>query len=127
MKYLKDLPKERQLRIFPEFLNWLEKEGDVWAAMEVKGLSSVSKNSKPSTTLYSGMGNKPAFKGNCFNCNEGGNRAANCPSNEFSESGQSRKKGGGGRKGRPNQYRKFNCTFCRDDSTWCQTWKCTEL
>ena len=34
MKYLKDLPKERQLRMFLEFLNWLEKEGDVWAAME---------------------------------------------------------------------------------------------
>ena len=53
MKYLKDLPKERQLRMFPEFLNWLEKEGNVWSSMESKGVSAVGKksSSKSSTTL----------------------------------------------------------------------------
>ena len=67
-KYLQALPKERQVTIFPEFLGWLEKEGNVWAAMEAKGLSS-QKSSKTNTTLYR-TEDKPSPEGNCFNCNK---------------------------------------------------------
>ena len=50
-KYLEEQPLERRNNSFPELLKWLEKEGNVWAAMEAKGLTANSKSSKPSTTL----------------------------------------------------------------------------
>ena len=89
--------------MFPEFLKWLEKEGNVWATMESKGLSAVSKSPKPSTTLYSGMGSKPAFRGTCFNCNEPGYRAGDCPNVESAEFIPSWKKDGRGWKKRSNE------------------------
>ena len=126
MRYLQDLLVERKRKVFPEFLRWLEKEGSVWAMMEARSSLTVSKSlSKPSSTFYSGAENRQAFRGTCFVCNEEGHRAADCPTLE--PAGAGRRRGGGGRRGRPNQFRKFNCAFCRDNSLWCQTWNCTEL
>ena len=61
-KYFEKLPRERQINSFPEFLKWLEEEGNVWAAIKAKSLSPAGKSSKPSTTLYSGTGNKSTIK-----------------------------------------------------------------
>merc|ERR1712030_205242 len=53
-RYLNGLSVERQVNVFPEFLNWLDVEGEVWAAMESKGSTSAVQakaNTKPATTL----------------------------------------------------------------------------
>ena len=89
MRYLQGLPVERRVRMFSEFLNWLEREGNVWNAMESKGWSAVSKNPKPSTTLH-------------------------VESAEFLQ----RQNVGGSK----SQHRRFNCAYCKDDSTSSQTW-----
>ena len=66
-RYLSGLPAERQVEIFPEFLNWLEVEGSVWSTMESKGAASTPAKSgtKPATTLYSNDGSTTASK-NCY-------------------------------------------------------------
>ena len=67
-RHLSKLPPERQRDVFPEFLKWLDIEGEVWAAMESKGTVTVTAkvNAKPNTTLYANDRNTAA--GNCFGC-----------------------------------------------------------
>ena len=58
-KYLEGLPLDRQVNTFPEFLKWLDTEGNVWSAMESKGMSVAARNTKPSATMYSNDGSTP--------------------------------------------------------------------
>ena len=91
-EYLQEL-QERQRNMFPEFLQWLKKRGNVWSAMEAKGLSSESsRSSKVSTTMFSGGEYK--FVGRSFYCNEEGHKKAECPNVE--PAGGSRRKNVGG-------------------------------
>ena len=61
------------MNVFPEFLNWLDVEGEVWATMESKGSASAVQakaTTKPATTLYSSDGS--TFTGNCYKCRKKG-------------------------------------------------------
>ena len=72
-RYLRGLSVERQGNVFPEFLNWLDVEGEVWVTMESKGSASAVQaktSTKPVTTLYSSDGS--AFTGNCYKCRKKG-------------------------------------------------------
>ena len=124
-EYLQELPRDRQRKSFPEFLQWLEKKGNVWSAMEAKGLSKPrGSSSSKSHTMYSG-GGEYRFRGQCHFCNEEGHKKAECPNVE--PAGGSRRKNVGGGNRRPNQIGKFSCALCMDDNKWCETWKCEEL
>ena len=87
-RYLSTLPADRQMDVFPEFLKWLDIEGEVWATMESKGTATVTAkgNTKPNTTLYSNDRNTAA--GNCFGCNKPGHFAANCPEGDAGKPGK---------------------------------------
>merc|ERR1712237_307332 len=112
-RHLNMLSQERQKDAFPEFLKWLDAEGEVWAAMESKGAATVVAkiNAKPNATLYTTDRNTAA--GNCFRCNKPGHFVVNCPEGNSGE----RRGSFGARRGRkPPQNRLFNCAYCRDDN-----------
>ena len=131
-RYLSTLPAERQLDVFPEFLNWLDKEGEVWSTMDSKSMATVTAkaNAKPNTTLYSNDGSVPSGSGVCYQCNKPGHLKRNCPDNKPGQSGQGKGGGAAGKKGGGRfqpKHRKFYCPYCKDDSKRGQTFQCDAL
>ena len=67
-RHLSELPVERQVNVFPEFMLWLEKKVYVWSAMESKTAPTTSsmpmtKGYKPLMTMYTNDGITPSGTG----------------------------------------------------------------